>query len=262
MVVAGVGITFGLWWTYFIVPSGELLARHRERSFVWGYGQIVILGAIAAIGAGLHVAADVIDGHAAVGVTAAIVSVSVPALVFSVTLFALHTYLLRELDRVMVGLVAGCVATLRRRDRPRRRGSADRCVPGRRHDRAGGGRGRLRDRRVPPRGRSRRTRTGVARSARRAASERSDDLRERHARGGHQRCGDDDHGDDVGTEPQPVRTADVGPDGHRVAAATAAVALAPARRDRRPRQASRPSPRPHRSRIRPARRARAPARPP
>ncbi|KQY44364.1 low temperature requirement protein A [Cellulomonas sp. Root137] len=112
VVVAGVGITFGLWWTYFIVPSGELLARHRERSVVWGYGQIVILGAIAAIGAGLHVAADVIDGHAAVGVMAAIVSVSVPALVFSVTLLALHTYLLRELDRVMVGLVAGCVATL------------------------------------------------------------------------------------------------------------------------------------------------------
>ena len=30
VVVAGVGMTFGLWWTYFLVPSGEFLARHRS----------------------------------------------------------------------------------------------------------------------------------------------------------------------------------------------------------------------------------------
>ena len=112
VVVAGVGITFGLWWTYFIVPSGDILARHRERSTVWGYGQIVILGAIAAIGGGLHVAAEVIEGHAAIGVAGAIVAVSVPALVFSVTLFALNVYLVREVDAVMAGLVAGSVAIL------------------------------------------------------------------------------------------------------------------------------------------------------
>jgi len=112
VVVAGVGITFGLWWTYFIVPSGDILARHRERSTVWGYGQIVILGAIAAIGGGLHVAAEVIEGHAAIGVAGAIAAVSVPALVFSVTLFALNVYLVREVDAVMAGLVAGCVAIL------------------------------------------------------------------------------------------------------------------------------------------------------
>jgi low temperature requirement protein LtrA len=112
VVVAGVGITFGLWWTYFLVPSGEILARHRERSFVWGYGQIVVLGAIAAIGAGLHVAASVIEGHAEIGVTGAVVSVAVPAIVFSVTLFALRTYLVREVEAVLTSLVAGCVAIL------------------------------------------------------------------------------------------------------------------------------------------------------
>ncbi|MET0789806.1 MAG: low temperature requirement protein A, partial [Cellulomonas sp.] len=112
VVVAGVGITFGLWWTYFIVPSGEILARHRERSVVWGYGQVVVLGAIAAIGAGLHVAASVIEGHAEIGVTGAVLSVAAPAIVFSVTLFALHTYLLREVDGFFAGLVAGTVAIL------------------------------------------------------------------------------------------------------------------------------------------------------
>ena len=112
VVVAGVGIAFGLWWIYFIVPSGRILARHRERSFVWGYGQIVLLGAIAGIGAGLHVVAAVLGGHASVGVAGAVVAVAVPALVFSVTLFALYSYLLREIDLLRLGLVAGSVAVV------------------------------------------------------------------------------------------------------------------------------------------------------
>jgi len=79
---------------------------------VWGYGQVLILGAIAAIGAGLRVVAYVVEGHAAVGVTGAIVAVTVPALVFPVTLFAVNTYLLREVDPFRAGLVAGSVAIL------------------------------------------------------------------------------------------------------------------------------------------------------
>ena len=53
-----------------------------------------------------------IEGHAEVGVTAAIVSVAVPAMVFSVALFALRTYLVREVDALLTGLVVGCVAIL------------------------------------------------------------------------------------------------------------------------------------------------------
>lgn len=112
VVVAGIGMTFGLWWTYFIAPSGQILARHRERSYVWGYGQIVILGAIAAIGAGLHVASAVIGGHAAVGVNGAIATISVPASLFSVTLFGLHTYLTRTVDVFRTGLAVVSVVIL------------------------------------------------------------------------------------------------------------------------------------------------------
>ena len=143
--VAGAGITFGLWWTYFLVPSGEILARHRERSFVWGYGQMVVLGAIAATGAGLHVAASVIEGHAEIGVTGAIVSVAVPAVVFSVTLFALRTYLLQPGRRVPHRPRRRVRRDPAGGDRPCRRGRADRAVPRGRHRRARGRRGRLRD---------------------------------------------------------------------------------------------------------------------
>ncbi|HYZ69841.1 MAG TPA: low temperature requirement protein A, partial [Mycobacterium sp.] len=44
--VAGIGLTFGMWWTYFVVPQAELLYAHRERSFFFGYFHILTFGAI------------------------------------------------------------------------------------------------------------------------------------------------------------------------------------------------------------------------
>lgn len=112
VVVAGTGLTFGLWWNYFLIPSGLVLERHRERSFPWGYGHTLLYGSIAATGAGLHVAAYVIEGVAEIGVTGAIASVAVPVLVFSITLFALYTYLLGEFDPFHLALFAGTVVVL------------------------------------------------------------------------------------------------------------------------------------------------------
>ncbi len=43
--VAGIGLTFGMWWTYFVVPQADLLHAHRERSFFFGYFHIVTFGA-------------------------------------------------------------------------------------------------------------------------------------------------------------------------------------------------------------------------
>ena len=53
--LAGVGLAFGMWWMYFVIPSGELLHRFRNRSFGWGYGHLFLFAALAATGAGLHV---------------------------------------------------------------------------------------------------------------------------------------------------------------------------------------------------------------
>ena len=110
--VAGVGLTFGLWWTYFIIPSSAILRRYRGRAVVWGYSHVLLFASIAATGAGLHVVAYLIEGQAEIGVTGAIVSVAVPVLLFSVVLFLLYTYLVHEGDPFHVGLFAGTVATL------------------------------------------------------------------------------------------------------------------------------------------------------
>src|SRR5689334_18998450 len=58
---AGTGLTFGMWWLYDLLPSAPILEAHRNRAFVWGIGQILIVTAIVATGGGLHVAAYFIE---------------------------------------------------------------------------------------------------------------------------------------------------------------------------------------------------------
>ena len=67
--LSGTALTFGVWWTYFVVPHGHLLKRHRERSFGWGYGHIPLFGAVVAIGAGLHAAAYYLEDHSELDAT-------------------------------------------------------------------------------------------------------------------------------------------------------------------------------------------------
>ena len=61
--IAGTGLTFGMWWVYFVVPAAPLLHAYRHKSFKFGYGHIPIFGAIVATGAGLHAAAYYIEHH-------------------------------------------------------------------------------------------------------------------------------------------------------------------------------------------------------
>ncbi|MCU1502416.1 MAG: hypothetical protein JWM12_1770 [Ilumatobacteraceae bacterium] len=109
VVTAGVGLTFSLWWTYFILPSADVLHHHRERSVVWGYGHMLIFGSIAAIGAGVHVAAFVVEGDARIGTLGAVLAVAVPVLIFSTALFGLYTYLVHDGDGFHIWLFAGVV---------------------------------------------------------------------------------------------------------------------------------------------------------
>ena len=81
LAVVGIGSTtlvFALWWMYFLLPSGEALHHHRERSFVWGYGHFFLIATVAAMGSGLEVVADVLkSGMATPGAAIASVEASV-----------------------------------------------------------------------------------------------------------------------------------------------------------------------------------------
>lgn len=112
ILVAGIGLTFGLWWNYFLIPSGEMLARFRAKSWLWGYGHMIVFGSIAATGAGLHVAAYVIEGESELGVVGAVLSVAIPVLIFCAAMFGLYAYLVGAFDPFHIGLMVGCVAVI------------------------------------------------------------------------------------------------------------------------------------------------------
>ena len=110
--LAGTGLTFGLWWMYFTVPSGQVLQLHPERGFFWGYGHMVIFGSLAAVGAGLHVAAYYLEHHTEIGAVGTVLSVAVPLAVFALMLYALWTALMRRRDPFHLSLLLGTAVVL------------------------------------------------------------------------------------------------------------------------------------------------------
>jgi len=110
--LGGTTLVFGLWWVYFMMPSGRILHRYRQRSWVWGYGHILIFGSIVGVGTGLHVAAQVIAHEAHVDAAFALMCVAVPVLAFEVVLFSLYTFLVQEFDGFHVWLFLGALVTL------------------------------------------------------------------------------------------------------------------------------------------------------
>ena len=104
--VAGTGLTFGMWWMYFMVPAAELLHVHRERSFAYGYLHIVVFGAIVGTGAGLHAAAYYIEHHAKLGSVGTVLSVAIPVSVYIVAVYLIYMLLVRAWDAFHGLLVA------------------------------------------------------------------------------------------------------------------------------------------------------------
>lgn len=110
--IAGMGLTFGMWWVYYMLPSAPVLHQHRNRGFVWGYGQMLTVAAIVATGAGLHVAAYFIEHKAHIGPLATLLSAAIPLAVFLGAIYALHYYLVRRFDPLHIWLLAGTAAML------------------------------------------------------------------------------------------------------------------------------------------------------
>ncbi len=90
LLAAGVGLTFGLWWIYFVMPWADILHHHRERSFFWGYGHIVIFSSIAATGAGLHVAQYYLEGQSHLDIAGTVLTVVVPVAVFIAMIYLMY----------------------------------------------------------------------------------------------------------------------------------------------------------------------------
>ncbi|MGW7459861.1 low temperature requirement protein A [Streptomyces sp. NPDC054797] len=90
--IAGGGllIVFAAWWIYFAVPMHERLTSNRE-AIPWGYGHLLIFASGAAIGAGIEVAVEHAVGKAHISQLAANAAVTVPAALFLLMVWLLHS---------------------------------------------------------------------------------------------------------------------------------------------------------------------------
>ncbi len=110
--IAGTGLTFGIWWIYYLLPSARILHAHRDRALVWGFGQIAIVTSIVATGAGLQVAAYFIAHGSRVNLLATAISVALPVGVFLIVTYTLYYYLVRRWGRFDLWLLIASTAVV------------------------------------------------------------------------------------------------------------------------------------------------------
>ncbi|MER0446298.1 low temperature requirement protein A [Streptomyces sp. Edi4] len=90
LAAGGLLIVFAAWWIYFAVPIHDHLTSNR-RALVWGYGHYMVFASAAAIGAGMEVAIEQTVGKAHISSHAAASAVTVPAALFLLTVWLLHS---------------------------------------------------------------------------------------------------------------------------------------------------------------------------
>jgi low temperature requirement protein LtrA len=112
VVVAGVGLTFGMWWVYFTTPFGDILAHRRDRGYLFGYGHIPLYIGIAGAGAGLHVAGLHLEHHTKIGEAAVVLSLALPVGLYLLMVYLLHTLLLSSTDGFHLLLIGLTLAVL------------------------------------------------------------------------------------------------------------------------------------------------------
>jgi len=112
LAAAGTAVTFGMWWTYFSLPHGEILHLRRDRSFAWGYGHMPLFGAIVAVGAGLHVAAYYLEGKSHLGPVGTVLTVAVPLGAYLLALYGFYAIITRSMDPFHLLLILGTVVVL------------------------------------------------------------------------------------------------------------------------------------------------------
>ena len=109
--VAGVVLVASLWWAYFLIPSRTLLERWPARIWAWRYAHLPMFGAIAAVGAGLHVAAYAVeDDHIAPIVVALALAIPVAAVILMV--YATWSLLVRRFDWAHIPMLIVCLLPL------------------------------------------------------------------------------------------------------------------------------------------------------
>jgi low temperature requirement protein LtrA len=94
--IAALVLIFALWWLYYLQPAGAGLQRHRDRSYLWGYGHYAVFAALAALGGGLEVVVHFAGGDSKLSPVAASYAVAVPTATYLLFLWAVNVIVVRR----------------------------------------------------------------------------------------------------------------------------------------------------------------------
>jgi low temperature requirement protein LtrA len=108
---SGLVLAAALWWAYYLIPSRTVLETWRERTFAWRYAHLPMFGAIAAVGAALHLAARSVQDHE-IPVSRVTIALVVPVAAVLTMIFLTWSLLMRSADLTHVPLFAVSLAPL------------------------------------------------------------------------------------------------------------------------------------------------------
>ena len=107
----GLLIVFSLWWMYFSRDHASIVENPRA-VWVFGYGHLPVFASIAAVGAALAAAVDVVEGEADAGTRPIALALAVAVSVVALALSGLHAMSDRETVATMVPAVVVTVLCL------------------------------------------------------------------------------------------------------------------------------------------------------
>jgi low temperature requirement protein LtrA len=90
LIVGGLLLVFSLWWLYFKRDHVDLIGQGRRITWAFGYAHVLVFASVAAVGAALASAVDVVQGTALASDRAAALALAIPLAIYSLTLAGLH----------------------------------------------------------------------------------------------------------------------------------------------------------------------------
>jgi low temperature requirement protein LtrA len=108
---SGLVLAAGFWWAYFLIPSRTILERWPSRTFAWRYAHLPIFGAIAAVGAGLRIAAEAIEAES-LSVLEITLALVIPVAAMIAMIFITWSVLMRSFDATHLPLLGSAVVPL------------------------------------------------------------------------------------------------------------------------------------------------------
>ena len=90
LATGGLLIVFSLWWLYFKRDHVDLIGHGRTMTWAFSYAHVLVFAAVAAVGAALAAAVDVVEHQSAASSRSVAFALAVPIAVYSLVLGVLH----------------------------------------------------------------------------------------------------------------------------------------------------------------------------